>query len=88
MGEPWLDVNKEVLQILDATLNLRGRAQGFRVETPLLGAVPELDSMAVVAVITALEERFGFAVDDDELDASTFGTVGSLVGFVESKLAG
>lgn len=82
-----MDVDKEVLKVLDATLNLRGRTSGFNVETPLLGAVPELDSMAVVAVITALEERFDFVVDDDELDASTFGTVGALVTFVEGKLA-
>jgi acyl carrier protein len=57
-------------------------------DTALLGAVPELDSMAVVSVITTLEERFGFAVADDEIDGSTFATVGSLVGFVQRKLAG
>lgn len=54
--------------------------------TPLLGAIPEFDSMAVVNLITALEDRFGFAVDDDEIDASIFETVGSLVAFVEGKL--
>jgi acyl carrier protein len=55
-------------------------------DTPLLGAIPELDSMAVVTVITTLEERFGFAVADDEIDGSTFATVGSLVAFVKTKL--
>ncbi|AEF99641.1 acyl carrier protein [Methylomonas methanica] len=54
--------------------------------TPLLGAIPEFDSMAVVTIITALEERFGFVVDDDEIDASVFETVGSLTVFVEAKL--
>jgi acyl carrier protein len=44
--------------------------------------------MAVVSVITALEERFGFAVDDDEIDGSTFATVGALVSFVDGKLRG
>ena len=43
--------------------------------------------MAVVTVITTLEERFGFTVADDEIDGSIFATVGSLVEFVESKLA-
>lgn len=42
--------------------------------------------MAVVSVITSLEERFGISVEDDELDGSTFATVGSLVDFVEAKL--
>ena len=53
----------------------------------LAGAIPELDSMAVVTVITTLEERFGFTVADDEIDGSTFATVGSLVAFVKSSLA-
>ena len=44
--------------------------------------------MAVVGVITALEERFGFTVDDDEIDASAFASVGSLVSFVDGKLKG
>ncbi len=52
---------------------------------PLLGSMPELDSMAVVAVITALEDHFGFEVDDDEISADTFATVGTLAAFVEEK---
>ena len=54
---------------------------------PLLGAVPELDSMAVVSVITTLEERFGFTINDDELDAASFASIGALTDFVEAKLA-
>lgn len=42
--------------------------------------------MAVVSVLTAIEEEFGISVDDDEISASIFETVGSLVAFVESKL--
>lgn len=44
--------------------------------------------MAVVALITGFEERFGFMVEDDEIEGSTFATVGSLIDFVESKVAG
>ena len=43
--------------------------------------------MAVVALLTQLEERFGFTVDDDEIDGATFATVGSLVEFVDQKMA-
>ena len=53
----------------------------------LLGSLPELDSMAFVTVITALEDQFGFVVEDDEISAETFATFGSLVQFVESKVA-
>lgn len=57
-----------------------------KAETRLLGALPEFDSMAVVSVLTALEEHFGVAFDDDEIDASLFETVGSLTRFVATKL--
>jgi acyl carrier protein len=82
-----LDIKKEVLVVLDEVLSLNGRAEAFDLETPLLGALPELDSMAVVGVINMLEERFGFFVEDDEIDGASFETVGSLVAFVEGKFA-
>jgi acyl carrier protein len=82
-----MDVQAQVLQVLDETLSLGGRALRFTADTHLLGAIPELDSMAVVSLLTTLEERFGIVVDDDEIDGATFATVGSLVGFVGGKLA-
>ena len=82
-----MDIKKEVLSIVDEVLSLKGRADSFTLETPLLGALPELDSMAVVALITSLEERFGFIVDDDEIDGAAFASVGTLVDFVQGKLA-
>ena len=82
-----MDIKNEVLSILDEVLSLKGRGSAFTLETPLLGAIPELDSMAVVALITTLEERFGFMVDDDEIDGAVFTSVGTLVDFVQGKLA-
>ena len=78
----------DVLRVLDDVLSLGGRSVGFTAATPLLGAIPELDSMAVVTLITTLEERLGIVVDDDDIDGDTFASVGSLVAFVESKLGG
>ncbi len=83
-----MDVMKEVLRVLDEVLSLQGRAASFDAATPLLGAVPELDSMAVLTLITTIEERFGLVIDDDDIDGDTFASVGSLVDFVEAKLAG
>ncbi|WP_205702395.1 acyl carrier protein [Inhella crocodyli] len=77
----------EVLRLLDDTLSLGGRALKFQRDTPLLGALPELDSMAVVSLMTALEEQLGISIDDDEVDGDVFATVGSLADFVGSKLA-
>ena len=75
------------MEVLDTVLSLQGRSASFSERTPLLGSVPELDSMAVVSVIAALEDRFSVVVDDDEIDGSTFATVGSLVDFIERKIA-
>ena len=83
-----MDTQKEVLRVLDEVLSLGGRAQAFDAATLLLGAIPELDSMAVVTLITTLEERFGILVDDDEISGDTFASVGSLSDFVTGKLAG
>lgn len=73
-----IDVLKSVLQLKDGDRLI--------LSAPLIGAIPEFDSMAVVSLIAALEEQFGFTVEDDEIDASIFETVGTLVAFVEGKL--
>ncbi|MCW5624903.1 MAG: acyl carrier protein [Burkholderiales bacterium] len=75
-----------VRAILQQSLSLGPRAAQLGAESRLLGAIPELDSMAVVNVLTAVEERFGITVEDDELDAQTFATFGALVAFVDSKI--
>ena len=76
-----------VRTILRNTLQLGTRADAFGASTPLLGHVAELDSMAVVAVLTAIEEHYGIAVDDGDLSAQVFETVGTLTTFVESKIS-
>ncbi|MDB5920392.1 MAG: hypothetical protein JWR40_4626 [Massilia sp.] len=55
-------------------------------ESLLLGSVPELDSMAVINVVAALEDHFGIAVDDGDISAQRFATVGSLTEFVQEML--
>ncbi len=55
--------------------------------TPLFGNLPELDSMAVASVLTALEDRFGILIDDEDVTAGLFETVGTLAAFVSRRLA-
>jgi acyl carrier protein len=76
----------EVINVLADVLNIGARAEKWDSATALLGSAPELDSMAVVTVIGALEDHFGISVADDEVSAEMFATVGSLSSFVESKL--
>jgi acyl carrier protein len=80
-----MDRWREVVQVVDQVLGLKGRAAAFTRDSHLLGAIPELDSMAVVSLITALEDRFDIVVEDDDVDGETFATVGSLADFVDAK---
>lgn len=82
-----MDLHTPILRILDDTLELEGRALGFDRSTRLLGALPELDSMAVLALITRLEEHFGMSFYDHDLDGSAFTTVGSLIDLTAETLA-
>lgn len=78
----------EVKRVIEDVLQLNGRVRQFDRSTVLLGEVPEFDSMAVVTLVTQLEERFGIMVDDEEISAETFESVGTLTDFVDRKLAG
>lgn len=73
--------------VIGGVLQLGDRTQQLQPTTPLMGSVPEFDSMAVVSLLTALEEHYGFVVEDDEISADIFETVGSVNDFVEQKLA-
>jgi acyl carrier protein len=76
-----------VRNILRDTLQLGARADSLSAQSRLLGDIPEFDSMAVVSVITMIEEEFGITVNDDELSAEVFETLGSLTSFVSAKVA-
>ncbi|GAB3036139.1 acyl carrier protein [Bowmanella dokdonensis] len=81
------------MKYLDDTINivcdvlvLQDRKGEFDASTGLIGVLPEFDSMAVVSIITALEDEFGCTIEDDEISAEVFETVGTLAIFVESKV--
>jgi acyl carrier protein len=79
---------QQVKTILGEVLSLSDAARdALTPDSALLGSIPELDSMAVVHLITALEDQFGIVVDDDEISATTFETLGTLTAFVAQKLA-
>jgi len=82
-----MSTDQKVLQILDDVLSLGGRSSTFTRHTPLLGSVSELDSMAVVSLITALEDQLDITIGDDEIEGATFATVGALLDFVSEKTA-
>jgi acyl carrier protein len=64
------------------------RAAMFTATTPLFGALPELDSMAVAGLLTEIEDRLGIVIEDDEVDGAMLESFGSLVAFAERKALG
>ena len=81
-----MSLQAEVIAILQVTLGVPEGSIEDAADTPVLGAIPEMDSMSVVGILASLEDQYGIMVDDDEIDAEVFATVGSLTAFVESKL--
>lgn len=81
-----MDTLDGVRNLLKSALQLGERADRLTEDSALLGAIAELDSMAVVTVITMMEENYGIQVEDDEISADTFATVGTLARFLEGKL--
>jgi acyl carrier protein len=74
--------------VLVETLGLDGTADGIHAGTPLFGSLPELDSMAVLEVLVALEERFGITIEGDDVTGDAFETLGSLTNFVNEQAMG
>lgn len=77
---------EKIKGILRDSLQLGDAADNLTMDSPLLGEIPEFDSMAVVTVLTMVEEEFDVEIDDDEVSADIFETVGTLVAFVQGKV--
>lgn len=79
-------VDRTVRAVLQDVLSLSpGQVAAFRDDTPLFGALPELDSMAVAGVLTEIEDRLAILIEDDEVDGDMLATFGALVAFATRK---
>jgi acyl carrier protein len=76
----------DVKAVVVETLGVEDRADSLDAATPLLGSLPELDSMAVLELVLELEQRFGIVVDGEDVTAEVFETLATLTAFVDSKL--
>jgi acyl carrier protein len=76
-----------VKSVLVETLGIEDRAASIDASTALFGSMPELDSLAILDLVTGLEEAFDIVIDDDEFTGDIFDTVGTLTRFVDEKLA-
>lgn len=75
----------DVVDVLVHVLGIEDRRDTIDAGTPLLGEMPELDSLAVVELAVSLEERFGIVIDDEDFTGEVFDTVGTLATFIGAK---
>lgn len=78
---------EKIKRLVIRELGLGNQLDDATTDTPLLGNIPEFDSMAVVNILNSIEETFGIVIQDDEITADTFADLGCLVSFVDEKLA-
>ena len=76
----------QVLDVVAESLSCTIDVRAMQAEDALLGALPELDSIGIVALITALENRFDVHFEDDDLYAEVFATVASLLAHINMRL--
>ncbi|WP_088184668.1 phosphopantetheine-binding protein [Sphingobium sp. Z007] len=82
-----LNVDRLMRALLRDVLSLpQAQVDSLDTDTPLFGALPELDSMAVAGLLTEIEDRFDILIEDDDIDGDTFETFGSLVAFARAKV--
>jgi acyl carrier protein len=80
------DVDRTLRAVLVDVLGLAPeRVAGFTEATPLFGAMPEFDSMAVAGLLTELEERLAIQIEDHDVDADMLETYGALLTFARAK---
>jgi acyl carrier protein len=75
-----------VKAVVVETLGVEDRADALDSGTPLLGSLPELDSMAVLELVLELEQRFGITIEGEDVTADVFENLASLAAFVDGKL--
>lgn len=79
-------MENRVKSILKDILGLsQSQIDALNSDSELFGAIPELDSMAVAGLLTEMEESLDIIIDDDDVDAELFETLGSLTAFAEAK---
>ena len=82
-----IDVETQMRALLRDALGLsQERVDGFDADTPLFGALPELDSMAVAGLLTEMEDRLDIVIEDEDVDGEMLESYGGLLAFAETKV--
>jgi acyl carrier protein len=74
----------DVKDVVIKTLAIEHRADALHAETPLT-SIPELDSLAILELVVELERHFAITVEDEDVTAEVFDSIGSLAAYVDAK---
>lgn len=87
LGPSRIAIDRELRSILCDILGLApDMVDEFDNDSGLFGHIPELDSMAVAGLLTEVEDRFDFLIEDDDVDGEMLETFGGLLAFIETKI--
>ncbi|MBA2497884.1 MAG: acyl carrier protein [Acidimicrobiia bacterium] len=78
------DVEQRVLTLLVEQVHLDLAAEGIDTGGSLVEDLG-LDSVAILTLVSALEDEFGVELEDDEVTRERFASVASVVALIRSK---
>ncbi len=80
------DVEAGIKKIIVENLELDVKVGRITPETPLIDGGLNMDSIAVLELISLVEEEFGITVRDEDMSVELLGTVGSLAAYIRKQL--
>ena len=87
MDYPTTSITRRVKQVFVEALELDIDPDEIDDDEPLFGEGLGADSIASLKIVFALEEEFGFEVDDEDLQVELFNSVRTLSQYIAEKLA-
>jgi acyl carrier protein len=78
------EISDRIRDFISSELMFEDSAAALSDDTPLLSGV--IDSLGLMQLISFIEEEFDVAIDDAEVTASNFRTVGDIQRLIEQKV--
>jgi acyl carrier protein len=73
-------------KIVRNCLQLGSTADSFDRDTQLLGGLPEFNSLTITAIVASIEDEVDGEIDDMDITAEIFETMGTLADFVAEQM--
>lgn len=77
---------QDIYRLISTVVGGRLSLNEYSASMPLLGGIPEFDSIAVTNLVMSMEEEYNITVYDDELSESIFLTPERLLEYLRGKV--